>query len=135
MSLINLEQYASASGKYPERLKDPEFSLEVIDNALKLLDKINALLAELNITKVSVSSGFRPSGVNSKIPGAAKKSNHMVGHACDLEDVDGKLDKLFLENLKLLEKHGLYLEHPDNTKNWSHLQDISPKSGNRVFNP
>lgn len=133
--MINLEQYATASGKYPSRFKDPEFTLEVMDNAQKLLDKVNAFLAELGVKDVKVSSGFRPSAVNSATPGAAKKSNHMLGLAVDLLDTDGKLDKLFMDNLKIMEKYELYLESPESTSGWAHLQSVSPKSGNRVFKP
>ncbi len=133
--LIKLDTYVTASGKYPERLQSPELTQEVKDNAVKLLNKINQLLRELGIDKVTVSSGFRPSSVNSKIKNAAKKSNHLTGHACDLLDLDGKLDELFMKNLDKLEKYSLYIEHPDSTKNWSHLQDVAPKSKNRVFKP
>lgn len=133
--MITLNDYITASGKYPERLKSSELTDEVKKNAQKLLDKVNALLKDLNLKDIKVSSGFRPSAVNANIKGAAKKSNHLSGNALDLLDPKNKLDELFMNNLKLLEKHGLYLEHPSKTNTWSHLQQVPPASGNRVFMP
>ena len=119
--IIKLDDYITANGKYPERLQSVELTQEVKDDAVKLLNKINQLLKELGIKEAKVSSGFRPSSVNSKIPNAAKKSLHMSGQACDINDPDGKLDKLFDENDVLLKKYGLWQEHPDDTKGWAHL--------------
>lgn len=119
--MINLENYATASGKYPARFKDPEFTLEVMDNAQKLLDKVNAFLAEIGVKEVKVSSGFRPSAVNAATPGAAKKSSHLIGKAVDLEDSDGKLDDLVASKPDLLRKYGLFQEDPKSTKGWLHL--------------
>ena len=70
-----------------------------------------------------VSSGWRSPGGNASIPGAAKRSLHIAGKAIDIVDVTGELDKL-LETDKaqdLLEKYGLWQEHPDFTKTWAHL--------------
>lgn len=118
--LINFEDYVTASGKYPERLNSPELTDEVRANAKSLLEKVNGLLMDLNITEVKVSSGFRPSDVNKDI-GGAKKSQHMIGSACDIVDMDGRLDKLCEENDALLKKHGLWQEAPASTQNWCHL--------------
>jgi hypothetical protein len=133
--MLNLEQYVSASGKYPERMKSPELTLELIDNAISLLDKVNLFLSDIGIKNVTVSSGFRPSAVNLVTPGAAAKSHHMTCHAIDILDSNGRLGKLALDNLNLLEKHGLYMEDKSSTISWLHLQDIKPRSGNRVFKP
>ncbi len=119
--MITLNDYATASGKYPERLKDPEFNQEVKDNATKLLDKVNSLLKDLGVDKSSVSSGFRPSSVNGAIKNAAKKSSHMTGKAVDLVDSDGKLDTLVASKPDLLRKYGLFQEAPSATVGWCHL--------------
>lgn len=119
--MLILEDLVTASGKYPERFKSPELTLEVIDNGMALLDKVNALLSDLGIQNVKVSSGFRPSAVNAGIPNAAKKSSHMICKAIDLEDPDGKLDKLIESRPDLLRKYGLFQENPVSTKNWAHL--------------
>jgi hypothetical protein len=133
--LLTLENVVTASGRYPERANSPELTEEVKSNILDLIARANALLNELGVKQVAVSSGFRPSGVNVNVKGAAKKSNHLSGLALDLYDPKGELDKLFMANLKLLEKHGLWIESPDDTPTWSHLQSRPPKSGNRVFKP
>lgn len=82
-----------------------------------------------------VTSGWRPPDVNANTPGAAKFSKHMLGLACDLEDHEGDLDEWCLDNLQVLERIGLWLEHPSATKGWCHVQTIPPKSRNRIFYP
>lgn len=73
--------------------------------------------------------------VNTAVPGAAKNSKHIVCQAIDLNDHDGRLDAWCLANLDALEELGLWLEHPDATPGWCHLQTQPPRSGNRVFEP
>lgn len=121
--MISREDYITASGKYPERLKSTELTLEVEANIKRLLLVVNSLLKELGIVGAVVSSGFRPSAVNAQIKNSAKKSAHMVGLAIDIVGVD--LAKLLLKKPELLKKHGLWLEHPDYTKTWTHLDLIS----------
>ncbi len=111
-----------------------EYTQEISDNLDKLLIPLNKFREKYG-KPMTVTSGWRPPSLNSKVAGAAKKSNHMMGLACDFKDSDGALDKFCMENLSLLEELGLYLEHPDSTKGWCHLQCVSPKSGNRVFKP
>jgi uncharacterized protein YcbK (DUF882 family) len=98
-------------------------------NAIKLLEKINALFSELKI-KVSLSSGYRPGHFN-KAAGGSARSGHLTCEAIDLADLDGSLkEKITLE---LLEKYDLYMENGDYTRSWVHLQ--TRKTRNRVFNP
>ena len=134
MAKVSLKEYLMGrDAQYPA-----EYTPEVKANAEDLLNRVNALLLDLGLGPtypVYVSSGWRPSAVNAATAGAAKKSNHMLGRALDLKDGDGKLGKLFLANLHLLKKHGLYLENPEKTRGWSHLQNVAPGSGSRVFNP
>lgn len=119
--MITLEDYLTASGKYPERLTHSELTQDVKDNAIRLLDLVNSFLSELNISKITVTSGWRPSSVNASIKGAAKKSSHMTGMAIDLADSDGSLDDLIDKNDDLLKKYGLWQESPSATKGWCHL--------------
>ena len=137
MELINLEDWITASGKYPERMDSDELTEEVKDNAIKLLNKINQLLQELGITEVSVSSGFRPSSVNNATPHAAKRSLHMSGHACDIFDPNGSLDNLVISRPDLLKKYSLWVENPSNTSTWCHLDDSTSRTDRdlRMFNP
>ena len=111
-----------------------DYTQEVSDNIDKLLIPLNKF-REAYGKPMTVTSGWRPPSINAGTTGAAKKSNHMLGLACDFLDKDGALDKFCMENLSLLEDLGLYLEHPDSTPNWCHLQCVPPKSGNRVFKP
>ena len=100
-------------------------------NMADLLSRVNYVLGKLTlITKIS--SGYRPPKVNASI-GGAKKSLHMSCSAVDLLDKDGSLAKLLMNNLKLLEEAGLWLESPEHTKGWVHL-DTKPRK-NRVFIP
>ncbi len=127
--MITLEQYFMGRDKTYAK----ELTNEYISNAKSLLEKVNGLLAAYGKFP-SVNSGWRPPTVN-KAVGGALRSNHMICRAIDLNDDDGNLDKWCTNNLPLLEKFGLYLEHPSKTPRWCHLQDVRPKSGNRVFMP
>ena len=135
---ITRNDVITASGAYPERANSPELTEEVKDNIDELIEKVNALLADLGVKSVKLSSGFRPSAVNAKIANAAKKSNHSIGKALDImDDKNQSLAKKV--TIELLEKHDLYMEDPAYTKgkstNWVHLQTPKTKSGKRVFIP
>lgn len=109
-------------------------TFELLENAIDTVEKVNKLLDTFGSQR-KVTSGYRPASVNAAIPNAAKKSNHMLCKACDLEDVDGKLDKWCMDNLHVLTEIGLWLEHPSATKTWCHIQTVPPNSGKRVFYP
>jgi hypothetical protein len=109
-------------------------SQEQEDNLEHLLECLNKLRTAYG-KPMYVSSGYRPEAINSKVKGAAKKSNHIMCLACDFKDLDGSLDEWCLQNLDILEECGLYLESPMHTPNWCHLQAIPPKSGKRIFIP
>lgn len=132
---LTLNDWLTSSGKHKHRALHKEATNEVKAAAQSYIDKLNAVCKELHIKNPKFSSGFRPSDVNKKTPGASKTSWHMKGHAGDLEDLDGKIDFAFMMNLDVLEKHGLYLEDPKYTEKWAHTQDIPPKSGKRIFIP
>ncbi len=120
--LITFEDLVTASGQFPERMNSPELTNEVKANIMELLKKVNPFLLELGVTSVKISSGFRPSAANAAAHGAAK-SNHMIGKAVDLHDVNGDLDiKVGLRD-DLLKKCGLWRENPMNTIGWCHLDD------------
>ena len=121
--MITLKDYLTASGKYPERENHKEVTEEVINNAKRLLKLVNGILEELGIEKATVSSGFRPSEVNSATKNAAKKSLHMMGRAIDLADPDGSLDKLLESRDDLKKKYEVWQESPSATKGWCHIDD------------
>ena len=142
--MITLKDYLTASGAYPAREKSPELTPELLGNAEELLKRVNALLADLGITKAHVTSGFRPSAANAAIANASKTSHHQRCHAIDiLDDKDQTIAKKLLDDAdknkqnSLLAKHGLYMEHPQHTigkrSNWIHWQDVPPGSKSLVF--
>lgn len=135
--MITLKDWVTASGKYPDREKSEELTEEVKKTAEAFLAVLNDFLEELTPgVEHKVSSGFRPSTVNSKLPNAAKKSLHMTGLACDLEDPDNELDKLIQSKPELLDKYGLWLEHPDSTPKWTHLdKGTRTQRKIRIFHP
>ncbi len=134
--MIDLEDYITASGKYPERLNSDELTKAVKDNAVVLLNKVNQLLQELKIFDVKVSSGFRPSAVNAKVKGAAKKSLHMSGRAVDIQDPENKIAHKILANPDILKKYDLWMEDPSVTKSWLHLDNgTRTERALRIFKP
>ena len=133
---ISLRDYITASGRYPERLQSLELTEEVKQEAINLLDAVNALLAKIGITAVTVSSGFRPSSVNAKIKGAATKSMHTLGRAVDLADADGAIAAKIQANPAELARFGLWLEDPASTKGWVHLDNkIRSARAVNIFKP
>jgi len=114
-------------------------------NAEKLLKAIQPLEDELIAagvpfpinpgtgTQVSGSGngGFRPQ----KCPVGAARSSHKEGLAVDRYDPKGKIDNYLLAHPELLEKYGIYIEHPLCTGGWSHWSIKPPGSGHHIFYP
>lgn len=129
--MITLNDWITSSNRYPERAQSPELTDEVKKNAENLIAKVNALLQDIGWTEaVSISSGFRPSGVNKNVKGAAKRSAHQSGLALDVFQSKpvNKLGLLIREKQKsdkILEKHGLMMESLEATVGvhslWVHL--------------
>lgn len=116
-----------------EILKGKEIPAELEPNLEKLLSRLN-FLREVWGKPMVVTSGYRDPGHNAQV-GGAPRSNHMRCLAADFADPDGALDNWCLLHLDVLESAGLWLESPDHTPGWCHLQAVAPKSGNRVFIP
>lgn len=110
-----------------------ELTGAILANAEVVMRRVNALLVDIGFTDRDATSGWRPAAVNAATPNAAKRSNHMRGLAVDIKDSDKKLQKLLLANPAILEKHGLWMEHPRDTPTWTHLQSVPPRSGRRIF--
>jgi len=131
--MITLEQYFG------------KFKPEHVENAEKLLSAVNALMSEAildgiefrvnPVTKSQVSGaqygGFRPLDC----PIGAPNSSHKQAMAVDLYDPKDEIDAWCVSHLDKLEIAGIYIEHPDDTKTWSHWTIRPPKSGSRVFKP
>lgn len=101
---------------------------------------LTSLLIALNKCRMlygkplTVSSGYRPGKYNVAAKGAAN-SAHLTCEACDFVDNDGQLKQYILNNLSILDSCELYMESPDRTPTWCHLQIRRILSGNRVFKP
>lgn len=110
-----------------------ELTSPIRANATKTMQLVNQLLTLAGLTDRDASSGWRPAAVNAATQGAAKKSNHMLGLAVDVQDTDKKLQRWCMANTHILEQLGLWMEHPRDTPTWCHLQTVPPRSGKRVF--
>lgn len=138
---LTLNDVVTASGRYPDRANSLELTDEVKSSINDLITRVNALLTELGINQVSVTSGFRPTTVNATIANAAKKSLHTQGKAVDLlDDASQKLANLLVKSPNLLKKHGLWIEDPAATKgqntNWVHLDcGVRKDRPSRMFKP
>lgn len=131
---ITLDELLTSSGKYVARAAEADASVRA--NALVLLKRVNALLTELKITHVMVSSGFRTAASNASLPNSAKKSLHMVGKAIDLVDNDSEIKGIILRNPSILTRHSLWMEDPFATPTWVHF-DIGDRKDRpiRIFRP
>lgn len=113
--------------------RDIEFPLtkELEANLKKLLENLNKFRQKYG-KPMLVSSGYRPGKYN-KSAGGAKSSAHLSCEACDFKDADGKLKEFVKKNPTVLEECDLYMEAPESTPTWIHLQTRATK--NRVFKP
>ena len=123
----------------------PDWTPARQDNAHKLLVAVNALETEMLAAGVvfpinpatgsgvsgQTFGGFRPQDC----PQGAAHSAHKEGLAVDRYDPYGAIDAYLMKNQDLLEKYGIYIEHPSKTEKWSHWSIKPPGSGNHVFYP
>lgn len=122
--------------------RDREFPLteQLRSNAATLLKRVNGLLLDLlpllresgHSLLFKVSSGYRPGYYNTQA-GGAKYSMHLVCGAVDIADPGNVLDSCILKCPDLLQKWQLWLEHPNHTPGWVHLDTRSRPS--HVFLP
>lgn len=135
--MITLEDYLTSSGKYPDRQTSKDCTDEVKANAAILLDKVNKFLSDIGQNgPFTISSGFRTAVSNAATPNAAKSSGHMKGLAIDIHDNDHELSDEIKDNADLLRTYGLFLENPNATASWAHLDMVHrPDRPNRIFNP
>jgi hypothetical protein len=117
-----------------DALHATELTDELRANALLTVRRANALLARARLPGI-VNSGWRPHAVNARTPNASTRSKHLTCQAIDLNDEGDALDAWCIANLPVLEALGLWLEHPDATPGWCHVQTVAPRSGRRVFMP
>jgi hypothetical protein len=128
--MITLKDYYK--GRDVQYKKD--LTAQVVANATTLLSTVNKLLDKFGANR-GCNSGWRPYTVQMEINPRAPNSKHVTGDAIDIEDADGKLKKWLIANPEVLIALGLYMEDPKSTPTWVHVQQIAPRSGNRVFKP
>jgi hypothetical protein len=141
---VTFHMWASSSNRYPERLS--AVTPEIEENARDLIERVNALLNELEWEPdVFISSGLRTPKSNAKVANAATRSSHMTGKALDIMQLKpgnklGEAIRAAQASGNLLERHGLMMEALEHTvgqnTNWVHLDTVKRayrKSGE--FNP
>lgn len=140
--MITLPDYwMGRDAQYPDAMTDA-----IIDNATLLLGRVNLLLSWAYAEHVTpaldartgnhIASGWRPPAINEATSNAAAKSRHITGEAIDLRDNGTRdLARWCLRNLDALEEIGLWMEDPQWTPSWVHLQIQPPGSRRRVYCP
>lgn len=139
--LIATDYFMGRDLAYPQHLTD-----EIRSNAAELLGRVNLLLswavadqvrpASDARTGTAVASGWRPPAINEATSNAAAKSRHLTGEAIDLRDTGTRdLARWCLRNIDALEEIGLWMEDPQWTPTWVHLQIVPPGSHRRVYCP
>lgn len=125
-----------------EKLYADSLTDTIVDNANETVRRANALLSVFYrecspVATRKCNSGWRPRAVNMGVPGSALRSKHITAQAIDLSDDDKALSKFCMSATgKLwLSTIGLWMEHPNATPRWCHVQTVAPGSGNRVFFP
>lgn len=114
-----------------EILKAHKCPPELEVNLSDLLHRINILRGVYGQPMI-VTSGYRTPDHNKRI-GGAKNSAHLYCQAVDFRDLSGKLKDWMLQNAHVLEELGLWMEDPNYTRGWVHIQSRPAKS--RVFIP
>lgn len=109
-------------------------------NGCKTVERVNRLLAlfekDTGIKLFTVNSGWRPVEVNDATSNAGKNSRHITAEACDMRDTAARdFAQWCLNNLDQLSQLGLWMERPQWTPTWVHLQIVAPGSGHRVYIP
>lgn len=115
-------------------------------NAEQLVGRVNLLIEMADLDGVApahdyatgsqVASGWRPLFINEQTSNAAGASKHISGQAIDLRDnAHRAFARWCLRHLDALDNLGLYMEDPQWTPTWVHLQSLPPRSGKRVYIP
>lgn len=112
--------------------KESEVDDITLRNLEDLCRKVNALGYQ---PPMVATSCLRSLADQKRINPSAMGSSHLYGCAVDISDPKGELKKWLETRTATLVNCGLWMEHPDSTKGWCHLQTYAPKSLNRVFRP
>lgn len=125
MQLLTVTEYLMGRATFDS------LSYEQASNIGGLIPTVNGLLLEFGEYR-AITSGYRTPEAN-KAAGGSKTSAHLTCQAVDLEDDDGRLKAFCTE--EILDKFGIWMEHPAYTIGWCHLQTRPTKSGQRIFKP
>ena len=112
--------------------KESEVDTVTLRNLEDLCRKINAMGYE---PPMMATSCLRSIADQKRINPKAMGSSHLYGAAVDISDTNGKLKAWILKNPEVLTYNGLWMESPEHTKTWVHLQSYAPKSMKRFFIP
>ena len=112
--------------------QESEIDLVAKRNLEDLIRKVNSLGYQ---PPMRASSCLRSIKDQQRINPSAMGSSHLYGAAIDIADPKGELAKWLETRVATLMNCGLWLENPEKTKGWIHLQTYAPRSMNRVFNP
>lgn len=123
--MLNVERILTSDGKHPARAQFADATIRA--NAALLCGRVNALLSELGVSNVAVSSGYRDPSVTEGAP----RSAHRVGMAVDLVDSEHALSRRCTK--ELLVKYQLRREDDDATPTWVHLDTRTPYGS--IFKP
>lgn len=119
MKLITVSEFLMGRDiAYPD-----DYTEQIAQNAAHTVERINQFLERSGFDG-HVNSGWRPPSVNAATKGAASKSKHMLGLACDLGDHDEKIDEWCTAHPEVLIELGLWRESPARTPHWTHLQSV-----------
>ena len=140
--MITLAQYFGEFHDHPDATKEREGNAETLlmacDNLEEMAIADGVAFPDNHETSSGISGvrygGFRPQDCNI----GAKHSSHKEGLAVDRYDPYGTIDAWCMMNSGKggkLEQCGIYIEHPDYTKGWSHWTIKAPPSCHRVFIP
>lgn len=129
--MITLEQYWM--GRDVEYSK--ELTPEITANAQETVRKVNQLLSMYQGHVGKVSSGWRPKSINDATKNSGKSSNHLIGQAVDIQDLNRELAAWCVLHTNELALCGLWIEDPRYTPTWTHFQSVPPKSGKRIYIP
>lgn len=137
--MITLAQYFGPWIDHPDVNLERRLNAELLLSACAKLEVVATADGVEFLTNPATGSGvsgetlggFRPQ--NCAI--GAARSSHKEGMAVDRYDPHGTIDEWCLMNVDRLKACGIYIEHPDATKGWSHWSIKPPASGRQVFYP
>lgn len=110
---------------------DYPLTMGMIYNLFDLLPRVNWVRFQYGKPLI-VNSGYRPVDINASV-GGANNSSHTLCMAVDFKDADGDFALWCLNSLDIIKHAGLYMESPDYTRGWVHLQ--SRPTNNNPFIP